>query len=152
MLPCRSSRRWHCVLADLQRDLARRVLPSDGPCVHGDRVFVWIDGKAKYKAVGRWARARVISQNGEIVTVETGKAVLRVNQSKVRRDCTMFHCQETSTKPRRMFLWKPMMVMNSLRKPVSRRMTLLTHPGGNSTHYADEHASVTCEISILADI
>ena len=42
-------------------------------------MFVWIDDKAKYKAVGRWARARVISQNGAI-------AVLRVNQSKVRRD------------------------------------------------------------------
>ena len=39
--------------ADLRRDLARRVLPSDGlyvpsdgPYVHGDRVFVWIDDKA----------------------------------------------------------------------------------------------------------
>ena len=72
--------------ADLRRDLARRVLPSDGPYAHGDRVFVWIDDKAKYKAVGRWARARVISQNGAIVTVETEKAVLRVNQSKVRRE------------------------------------------------------------------
>ena len=54
--------------ADLRRDLARRVLPSDGPYAHGDRVFVWINDKAKYKAVGRWARARVISQNGAIVT------------------------------------------------------------------------------------
>ena len=53
--------------ADLRRDLARKVLPSDGPYAHGDRVFVWIDDKAKYKAVGRWARARVISQNGAIV-------------------------------------------------------------------------------------
>ena len=33
--------------ADLRRDLARRVLPSDGPYVHGDRVFIWIDHKAK---------------------------------------------------------------------------------------------------------
>ena len=77
--------------ADLRRDLARRVLPSDGPYAHGDRVFVWIDDKAKYKAVGRWARARVISQNGAIVTVETDKAVLRVNQSKVRRDYDPWH-------------------------------------------------------------
>ena len=73
--------------ADLRRDLARRVLPSDGPYVHG----VWIDDKAKYKAVGRWARARVISQNGAIVTVETDKAVLRVNQSKVRKDYDPWH-------------------------------------------------------------
>ena len=69
--------------ADLRRDLARSILPSDA---HGGRLFVWIDDKAKYKAVGRWARARVISQNGAIVTVETDKAALRVNQSKVRRD------------------------------------------------------------------
>ena len=45
--------------ADLRRDLARRILPSDGPYAHGDRatvrVFVWIDDKAKCKAVGRWA-------------------------------------------------------------------------------------------------
>ena len=76
--------------ADLRRDLARRVLPSDGPYAHGDRVFVWIDDKAKYKAVGRWARARVISQNGAIVTVETDKAVLRVNHF-FRRDNDPWH-------------------------------------------------------------
>ena len=35
--------------------------------------------------------ARVISQNGAIVTVETDKAVLRVNQSKVRRDYDPWH-------------------------------------------------------------
>ena len=67
------------------------LLPSDGPYAHGDRVFVWIDDKAKYKAVGRWARARVISQNGAIVTVEIDKAMLRVNQSKVRRDYDPWH-------------------------------------------------------------
>ena len=77
--------------ADLRRDLARRILPSDGPYVHGARVFVWIDDKGKYKAVERWARARVISQNGAIVTVETDKAVLRVDQSKVRRDHDPWH-------------------------------------------------------------
>ena len=38
-----------------------------------------------------WARARVISQNGAIVTVETDKAVLKVNQSKVRRDYDPWH-------------------------------------------------------------
>ena len=38
-----------------------------------------------------WARARVISQNRAIVTVETDKAVLRVNQSKIRRDYDLWH-------------------------------------------------------------
>ena len=37
-----------------RRDPARRILPSDGP-LHADRVVVWIDDKAKYKTVGRWA-------------------------------------------------------------------------------------------------
>ena len=61
------------------------------PDIHGDRVFVWIDDKAKYKAVARWARARVVSPNGAIVTLETDKAVLRVNQSKIRRDYDLWH-------------------------------------------------------------
>ena len=77
--------------ADLRRDLARIVPTSDGPYAHGDRVLVWIDDKAKYKAVGSWAWARVISQNGAIVTVEMDKAVLRVNQSKARRDHDPWH-------------------------------------------------------------
>ena len=47
--------------ADLRRDIARRVLPSDGPYVRADRVFVWTDDKTKHKAVGQWARARVLS-------------------------------------------------------------------------------------------
>ena len=106
--------------ADLRRDLARRVLPSDGPYAHGDRVFVWIDDKAKYKAVGRWARARVISQNGAIVTVETEKAVLRVNQSKVRRDYDPWHDvplpRKTSTSQRRMYRWSPKMSQRIMRK------------------------------------
>ena len=36
-------------------------------------------------------RELVISQNGAIVTVETDKAILRVNQSKVRRDHDPWH-------------------------------------------------------------
>ena len=44
--------------ADLRGDLARRVLP---PYAHGERVFVCIDDKTQYKAVGRWTRARVLS-------------------------------------------------------------------------------------------
>ena len=40
----------------------------------------------QYKAVGRWARAREISQNGAIVTVETDKAVLRVNRDKPEKE------------------------------------------------------------------
>ena len=114
--------------ADLRRDLARRVLPSDGPYAHGDRVFVWIDDKAKYKAVGRWARARVISQNEAIVTVETDKAVLKVNQSKVRRAMThgmMCHCREPSTSLRRKSRWSP---MTSLRIWKNRRAQLTRLP------------------------
>ena len=37
---------------DLRKDLARRVMPSDGPYQKGDRVFVWHKDESK-KKIGR---------------------------------------------------------------------------------------------------
>ena len=37
------------------------------------------------------ASTRVVSQNGAVVTIKTDKAVLRVKQSKVRRDHDPWH-------------------------------------------------------------
>ena len=56
--------------------------------------------------VGKWSRARVISQNGAIVTVETDKAVLGVSlrSGETMTHGMMHHCLRTSTWPRRMFL------------------------------------------------
>eukprot|EP00439_Symbiodinium_sp_Y106_P029911 s6839_g3.t1 len=39
---------------DLQKDLARRVMPSDGPYQKGDRVFVWHKDESKKKSEGVW--------------------------------------------------------------------------------------------------
>ena len=74
---------------DLRKDLARRVMPSDGPYQKGDRVFVWHKDESKKKSEGVWVRGTVISQEGAMVLVEVHRSVLRVNQSKVRRDGPM---------------------------------------------------------------
>ena len=76
---------------DLRKDLARRVMPSDGPYQKGDRVFVWHKDESKKKSEGVWVRGTVISQEGAMVLVEVHRSVLRVNQSKVRRDGNPWH-------------------------------------------------------------
>ena len=76
---------------DLRGDLARRVMPSDGPYAPGDKVFFWHKDESKKKAEGAWIRAKVVSQEGAMVTVQTPKAIHRVNQSKVRRDHDEWH-------------------------------------------------------------
>ena len=72
-------------------------MPSDGPYKPGDKVFVWsspvnanaIASKAWKKE--RWIRGTVISQEGAMVNVHVDNAVMRVNQSKVRRDHDEWH-------------------------------------------------------------
>ena len=76
---------------DLRKDLARRVMPSDGPYRKGDRVLVWHKDESKKKSEGVWVRGVVVSQEGAMVLVEVHRAVLRVNQSKVRRDHDPWH-------------------------------------------------------------
>ena len=83
--------------ADLRHDMAKRTMPSDGPYKPGDKVFVWsspvnanaITSKAWKKE--RWIRRTVISQEGAMVNVHVDNAVMRVNQSKVRRDHDEWH-------------------------------------------------------------
>ena len=55
---------------DLRKDLARRVMPSDGPYSKGDRVFVWMKDESKKKTEGIWVRGKVVSQEGAMVLVE----------------------------------------------------------------------------------
>ena len=69
---------------DLHKDLARRVMPSDGPYVKGDRVFVWHKDESKKKSEGPWIRGLVVSQEGAMVRVEVHHAVLLFNQSETR--------------------------------------------------------------------
>ena len=67
-------------------------MPSDGPCHQkGDRVFVWHKDESKKKSEGVWVRGIVLSQEGAMVLAEVHRAVLRVNQSKVRRDGDPWH-------------------------------------------------------------
>ena len=84
---------------DLRKDLARRVMPSGGPYQKGDRVFVWHKDESKKKSEGVWVRGTVISQEGAMVLVEVHRSVLRVNQSKVRRDGDPWHDVAIPLKP-----------------------------------------------------
>ena len=76
---------------DLRSDLARRVMPSDGPYVKGDKVFVWMKDESKIKSEGVWVRGKVMGQEGAMVIVHVHQAILRVNQSKIRRDHDPWH-------------------------------------------------------------
>ena len=77
--------------ADLRHDMARRTMPSDGPYKQGDEVFYWHKNSSKFKDKGKWIRGKVLSQEGAMVHIHTDKAVVRINQSKVRRDHDEWH-------------------------------------------------------------
>ena len=78
--------------ADLRHDMAKRTMPWDGPYKPGDKVFVW-SAPANANSVASnalrketWIRGTVISQEGSMVNVHVDNSVMRVNQSKIRRD------------------------------------------------------------------
>ena len=72
---------------DLRKDLARLVMPSDGPYSLGDKVFVWMTDESKKKTEGIWVRGKVVSQEGAMVLVQVHKSVLRVNsEPEVKED------------------------------------------------------------------
>ena len=54
--------------------------------IHQETRYFWEKDHSKIKDTGRWVRGRVLGQQGSTVTIETDKAVVRINQSKVRRD------------------------------------------------------------------
>ena len=74
--------------ADLRHDMTRRTMPS---YKQGDEVFYWHQDSSKFKEKGKWIRGKVLSQEGAMVHLHTNKAVIRVNQSKVRRDHDEWH-------------------------------------------------------------
>ena len=47
--------------------------------------------ESKKKSEGIWVRGKVVSQEGAMVLVHIQKSVLRVNQSKVRREHDPWH-------------------------------------------------------------
>ena len=77
--------------AGLRHDMARRTMPSDGPYKQGDEVFFWHQDSSKFKDKGKWIRGKVLSQEGAMVHIPTDKAVVRITQSKVRRDHDEWH-------------------------------------------------------------
>ena len=76
---------------DLKKDLAKRVMRSDVPYTKGEKVFVWHQDDNKKKSEGVWMRGTVVSQEGAMVLVQLPTLLLRVNQSKVRRDHDEWH-------------------------------------------------------------
>ena len=76
---------------DLRQDLARKIKPSEGPFLPGTRVFYWDKDISKVKDTGKWIKGRVLGQVGPMVTIETQGGVVRVNESKVRRDHDEWH-------------------------------------------------------------
>ena len=75
--------------AHLRRGIAARRLPSEGRFSPGDRVFYWQVEQSKIKqgiATGQWFKARVLSQEGAVCVIDTVTTVLRVNQTKLRKD------------------------------------------------------------------
>ena len=78
-------------LEDLRHDLALRVRPSEGPFKPGERVFVWVNDHGKIKDKASWVSAKVLSQQGPMVTAETHKSVIKINESKVRRNHDKWH-------------------------------------------------------------
>ena len=85
--------------ADLRHDMAKRTMPMPSNGLHkpGDKVFVRtspvnansIASKAWKKE--SWVRGTVISQEGALVNVHVNSSVVRVNQSKIRRDHDEWH-------------------------------------------------------------
>ena len=67
-----------------------QVMPSDGPYTKGEKGFVWHKDN-KNKSEGIWMRGIVVSQEGAMVLVRLPTVLLRVNQSKVRRDHEEWH-------------------------------------------------------------
>ena len=72
--------------------MARRTMPYDGTLTNKEmKYFYWHQDSSKFKDKGKWIRGKVLSQEGAMVHLHTNKAVIRVNQSKVRRDHDEWH-------------------------------------------------------------
>ena len=77
---------------DLRRDLAASLRFVDGPFFPGDRVYFWQDdpsGIRQGRNLGQWIKARVVAVDGSIVSIDTGTQLLRVNQSKLKKEPDM---------------------------------------------------------------
>jgi hypothetical protein len=76
---------------DIRNDLARRLRPTDGPFEPGTRVFYWDCDSTKLANKGRWLRGLVVAFQPPMVSIDTGRSVIRVNETKVRKDHDPWH-------------------------------------------------------------
>ena len=77
-------------ILDLRKDLARKLRTSEGPFKADEKVFYWDQDHSKIKS-GKWVRGKVISHSGPMVAIDTGRTVVRVNETKIRRDHDPWH-------------------------------------------------------------
>ena len=75
---------------DLRRDLAQNLRFVTGEYSIGDKCWLWFEDKSKIKQgkkTGTWERVTVIAVENAMVTVNSKtRGVMRVNQSKLRKD------------------------------------------------------------------
>ena len=75
---------------DLRRDISTRLQLSDGPFFPGDKIYYWTEGKSKIKSdgshSGKWIKGKVISCDGSMIGIDLGTRIIKVNQSKLRKD------------------------------------------------------------------
>ena len=74
---------------DLRQDIASSLRFSTGPYVVGDKVWYHEVDPNKIKhgtREGRWIKAKVIGVNGSMIGIDLGNRIIRVNESKLRKD------------------------------------------------------------------
>ena len=75
---------------DVRRDIASKLQFSDGPFFPGDKIFYWNPTAGKIKSDGTRTstllKGKVISQEGNVITIDLGTRVLKVSSSKIRKD------------------------------------------------------------------
>ena len=74
---------------DLRKDIAACLHPTAGPFSKGDTVYYWNQDPSKIKRGqkhGTWIKARIVNQEGAMCAIDTGKTILKVNQSKLRKN------------------------------------------------------------------
>ena len=78
---------------DIRRDLAQNLRMSSKPLQVKDKVFYWQEDKSKIRSDGSkggvWLKGKVISIEGEMVGLDLGTRLIKVNVTKVRKDETI---------------------------------------------------------------
>ena len=74
---------------DIRQDIASSLRFSHGPFSVGDKVWYFEHDPNKIKGgkkEGSWTRAKVIGVDGSMIGIDLGNRIIRVNESKLRKD------------------------------------------------------------------